>query len=156
MTITSIIICIAAKNINTTYNFANQESFEIAEIVDFHMNLWNEGKIDIALTSIVAVEEKLKAQGIRCLKMPIPQKNVELALQEAETLGRLHISQTAEIVIGFVKVKNIEELRDQWMSFKSKSYSYHFIKSYFGVLMKWIYRYIVEVINSLFLERKVV
>lgn len=95
------------------YNFAEQTSFEIQEIVDYHLALWNKGKIDIVLTSIIAVEEKLKEHGVRCLKMPIPQKNVEFALQEAETLGRLHVSQTAEIVVGFVKVKNIEKLRDE-------------------------------------------
>lgn len=100
------------------FDFSDQEPFEIAEIVQFHERLWNESQATYALTSIIAVEEQLKEKGIPCLKMPIPQKNVELALQEAKTLGELRVSQTAKIVVGFVKMKQMEAHVDEMDDFQ--------------------------------------
>lgn len=100
------------------FDFSDQEPFEIAEIVQFHEYLWKKKKSCMALTSITLVEEKLKEKGIPCLKMPIPQKNVELALQEAKTLGKLRVSQAAKIVVGFAKIKRMDEYIDEMNDFQ--------------------------------------
>lgn len=100
------------------YDFADRTSFEINEIVNFHLSLWKNGSIDMVLTSVVAVEERLKQYNVKCLKMPIPKKNVHQALKEAETLGKLQLSQTSEIVVGFVKIKKLEQLQEQVGDFK--------------------------------------
>lgn len=98
------------------YDFSDREPFEIAEIVQFHEVLWNEKKIQFALTSIMAVEKQLIEKGIPCLKMPIPDKNVKIAVQEAKTQGELRLTQTSKIIVGFVKIKqmngNTDELDD--------------------------------------------
>lgn len=106
------------KDLLHVFDFSDQEPFKISEIIKFHEHLWQEGKVRMVLTSIAAVEERLKERGIPCLKMPIPRKNLELALQEAETLGELRLSKTAKIVVGLAKIKNFETKIDQLDDFK--------------------------------------
>ncbi len=105
------------------FDFYDQEPFAIDEIVEFHANLWKKDATHIALTCIVAVEDELTRRGVPCLKMPIPQKNVELALQEAQTLGQLYVSQTSKIVVGFVKVKDREKYIDALDDFQMEKLS---------------------------------
>lgn len=105
------------------FDYYDHEPFSIDEIVQFHVDLWESDDTYMALTSIVAVEEVLTRRGVPCIKMPIPQKNVELALQEAQTLGQLYVSQTSKIVVGFLKVKDREKYTEALDDFQMEKRS---------------------------------
>lgn len=91
---------------------------DIAEIVKRHQQLWDQEAIDFVLTSIDAVAQALKELNIPCLKMPIPKKNFLHGLQEAKTLGQIKLSETSRIVMGLVKIKNLDRVSDSLGDFQ--------------------------------------
>ncbi|CAM5219511.1 Transcriptional regulator OS=Ureibacillus acetophenoni OX=614649 GN=SAMN05877842_1098 PE=4 SV=1 [Ureibacillus acetophenoni] len=82
----------------------------IDELVEFHYGLWKAGKIDFAITGINSVYEQLIALGVNCFKMIVPQKNILDALNVAYSRGELMLSKKSQIVVGFVSIKNYDEI----------------------------------------------
>jgi len=86
-----------------------QNTFITDEFVDYHQNLWQSGKIEAAITSIAAVEDRLKKIGVPCLSTPMPEKSIINALTEASSLGNLYFNKGMQITIGFIYIPNFPE-----------------------------------------------
>ncbi|MEH7123048.1 hypothetical protein V7149_16570 [Bacillus sp. JJ1503] len=96
-----------------TYGYGKDQHFDIESIVDFHTQLWEEGKIDYVLTTIGEVEKSIREKGIPCSRMKIPSRNLERAIEEAKVNGQLKISQSSQIVVGFLKIKNFDSIVEE-------------------------------------------
>ncbi|MFZ7101944.1 MAG: hypothetical protein ACOWWO_04690 [Peptococcaceae bacterium] len=97
--------------INDLYYLLHEknEAFITDNFVHYHYELWQEGKIDLAITSIAAVERQLKALGVNCLGMPMPEKNILNALVEASSIGKLNFNKGMQIAIGFICLHNLQD-----------------------------------------------
>lgn len=80
------------------------------QLVVFHHDLWKEGKIDLAITSINTVFEQLTTLGVNSFRMIVPQKNILDTLNIAYTHGELMLSKKSQIVVGFVSIKDYNEI----------------------------------------------
>lgn len=78
------------------------------EILQFHEDLWNEGKIEIAVTCISSVYKELKKKNIPVIRMIHPQKTIKDTLRQAMMLGSLEVSKKAQIVVGVVSIDNYQ------------------------------------------------
>lgn len=72
-----------------THRYGN-DAFAVEEIVAFHCRLWEEGKIDYALTSVKEVERRLNKKNIPASYMRIPDPNLEQAIREAKSIATLN------------------------------------------------------------------
>ncbi|WP_163969406.1 hypothetical protein [Oceanobacillus halotolerans] len=93
-----------------TYGYGDNSSTQILQIVNYHKNLWETGKVDYVLTSIEEVEHSLAKAGIPAYTMEIPKINIDHALQEAKSITKLNQSKSAQIVVGYVRVKQFHDL----------------------------------------------
>ncbi|WP_164667483.1 hypothetical protein [Virgibacillus doumboii] len=96
-----------------TYSFGHDDSVEIDRIVSHHEDLWNAGKTDYVLTSIDEVELKLKAKGIPTSIMQIPKLNLERAVERAKSIATLNQSKSAQIVAGYVRIKDFDSIKSE-------------------------------------------
>ncbi len=90
------------------YSFEEQDITMLDKIVNHHEQLWKQGKIDYVLTSIKEVAACLNDKGIPASCMVIPKLNIENTLKEAKKIVQLnpYQSNTAQIVVGFIRLKN--------------------------------------------------
>ncbi|MHC8517488.1 HTH domain-containing protein [Sporosarcina sp. ITBMC105] len=79
-----------------------QEDDTIATLVSFHSKLMDEGKTAIAITSVHAVYEQLKAVGKRACMMIDPGSSIVRSLYEARQQAMLQQSTSAQIAVGIV------------------------------------------------------
>src|SRR5690625_4705853 len=96
-----------------SYAYGDEETPDLEKIVQFHQELWKEKKIDHALTSINEVAERLTALHIPSSCMAIPSLNVKRALMEAHALGELNKNKSAQIVAGYVQIKNLAAIKNE-------------------------------------------
>lgn len=80
------------------------------ELIQFHFDLWEAGKIDLAITSINSVFERLKKLNVRCIRMVMPQKNIIDTLNNGYTRGELIVSKKSQIAVGFISIKEYKNL----------------------------------------------
>ncbi|MFM1654165.1 transcriptional regulator [Brevibacillus sp. B_LB10_24] len=85
-----------------------ERGFDTNELVKFHFDLWQSGKIDIVLTSIQAVHLELQKLGVNSFRMLFPEKNIKYALEDAMARGELMISKSSQICVGFVSIDQFE------------------------------------------------
>lgn len=85
-------------------------SFDPEQIFQFHKTLHEQGKADLALTSVDFVHDLLKKEGIPSLPLIVPEKAVADTLLRAKTLGELAISKQAEMAIGLIVFNTSESL----------------------------------------------
>lgn len=94
-----------------SYAYENDKEPDLEKIVHHHVHHWHQGKTDHALTSIKEVEEKLTALQIPTSCMIIPKRNIKQALEEARALGKLNQSKTAQVVSGYIQLKNWDAMK---------------------------------------------
>lgn len=94
-----------------TYSFGDNDVLETDKIVKFHQRLWNEGKIDYALTSISEVEQHLIDLGIPTKSMIVPTLNIEQAIAQAKSIATFNQSKSAQIIVGNVRIKNFHAIK---------------------------------------------
>lgn len=92
------------KNLNRVY--ADDGAFDYEEIIDFHEQLWKEGKTEIAVTCVSMVYKKLQARNVPVIRMIHPQKTIKDTLRRAIMQGELEQSKKAQIVVGFVRIED--------------------------------------------------
>lgn len=93
-----------------TYGYGQEKAFDVNRLIDFHLTKWKEKKIDFVLTSIGQVERALRERGVQCQRMKIPKRNMEKAIDEAITKAKFKLTKSAQIAVGFVKIKNFEQI----------------------------------------------
>ncbi|SHG26195.1 hypothetical protein [Ornithinibacillus halophilus] len=89
-----------------TYNYGVDEPVDLDLIVNFHKKLYEEGKVDYILTSLYEVDIKLKALGIPSYCMVTPKINIDKAIERAKSITTLNKSKSAQIISGYVRIKN--------------------------------------------------
>ncbi|WP_079526183.1 GTP cyclohydrolase IIa [Halobacillus hunanensis] len=85
-------------------------SFDLEEIIQFHTNLWHAGEVEIVLTSIHAVYDRLTEQGINCMKMIESEKQIADSLIKAKTAGKLQKSESSQIAVGLISINDYDRL----------------------------------------------
>ncbi|GGA63231.1 hypothetical protein [Ornithinibacillus halotolerans] len=96
-----------------TYSYRHDEEININQIVDYHKQLWDEGKIDYVLTSLPEVNRRLQEGEIPTYLMEIPKINIDHAIAECKSIAILNMSKSAQIVAGYVRIKNIEKIIEE-------------------------------------------
>lgn len=90
------------KTIACPFIYELQNDDSIATLVSFHSQLMDEGKTDIAITSVHAVYEQLKAVGKKACMMIDPGSSIVRCLYEARQQAILQKSTSAQIAVGIV------------------------------------------------------
>ncbi|GIO26732.1 hypothetical protein [Ornithinibacillus bavariensis] len=96
-----------------TLSYGNDKEVNISNVVDFHKQLFAEGKIDYVLTSLKEVESRLQDADIPSYLMVIPKINIDHAIAQCKSIARLNTSQSAQIVAGYVRIKDIDKVREE-------------------------------------------
>src|SRR5699024_739637 len=76
-------------------------------------NLNLDGKTDFVLTSSRDVENLLQEKNIPVSTIQIPKTNVLKAIHEAKTTMQLNEKTSAQIVAGYVRIKNLGDIREE-------------------------------------------
>ncbi|OLS41025.1 transcriptional regulator [Bacillus sp. MRMR6] len=85
--------------------------FDTNRIVKFHQSLWEQGAIDIALTSIHIVYDRLHELGIPALRMTDPEISLLRGLQNAQDQADLHKSKSAQVAVGYLMLQSFRTER---------------------------------------------
>lgn len=115
------------------YSLDTDKLIDVGTVVAHHQRLWNAGKIDYVLTTIHEVEGPLKKLGIPTSSMIIPQKNIERAIARAKTMANISQSKSAQIIAGFIRIKDLEKLKTK----RGTSFTQKLIESLQQVLTKF-------------------
>lgn len=83
----------------------NTDRFNLQEIISFHQNLWEKGKIDLAITSIHAVYDQLVLHGIPSMRTADPKIALIRGLKESKSLAMYKKSQSAQVAVGYISTK---------------------------------------------------
>ncbi|MFK2825240.1 transcriptional regulator [Bacillus sp. B190/17] len=87
--------------------------FNINDIVHFHYSRFQLGEIDLALTSIHAVYDRLNNLGVPAQRMIDPLKSLIHGLQDAKAQAELTKSYSATIAAGYISFKQSEKVQKQ-------------------------------------------
>lgn len=93
-----------------THSYLHEETIDIDKIIAYHTRLWEQGKIDYVLTSIAEVKQSLSNLGIQTYLMEIPKRNILEAIQKAKSIIHFNKSTSAQIVAGYVRIKEFQSL----------------------------------------------
>ena len=78
-------------------------SFDLEEIVAFHTDLQKSGASLLAITSIHAVYQRLRENGLSVIRMIDPKNSIIKGIEHTRSLALLSKSQSAKIAIGYVQ-----------------------------------------------------
>lgn len=93
------------------HSFGENDEIDIDRIAAFHEQLWQQGKIDYALTAIHEVEKKLKEKNIPTSCMQIPMLNIERTIDKGKSIAKLNQSKNPQIVVGHIRIKYFEGVK---------------------------------------------
>lgn len=93
-----------------TYSYLLDEAVDADKVKAHYRSLWSEGKIDYVLTSIPEVKEYLSNNDVPAYLMEIPKRNVAKAIEEAKGTIRFNQSISAQVVAGYVRIKDCQSL----------------------------------------------
>lgn len=82
--------------------------FDVEKIVQHHYALWQQQKIDLVLTTISTVYDRLTALGVNCYRMLIPEKKMKDKLDDAFKQGELMRTRKSQIAVGIVSIDAYE------------------------------------------------
>ncbi|WP_148356881.1 transcriptional regulator [Peribacillus simplex] len=90
------------------------DSFDISLITTYHHELWKDGFIDLALTSIHSVFDQLQLIGVPAIRMVDPRSSIFKALQDIKAHTELIKSRSSQIAVCYVisEESNAHELVD--------------------------------------------
>ncbi|MEK4082420.1 transcriptional regulator [Psychrobacillus sp. FSL K6-1415] len=78
-------------------------SFDLEEIVAFHTVLQKNGATLLAITSIHAVYQRLRDNGLSVIRMIDPKSSIIKAIEDTKSLALLFKSQSAKIAVGYIQ-----------------------------------------------------
>ncbi|GHH99523.1 transcriptional regulator [Neobacillus kokaensis] len=76
--------------------------FELDKIVAFHKKLWDQGKIDLALTSVHAAYNRLETLGIPAMRLTDPKISLLRGLEKAKAQAELFKRKAAQVAVGYI------------------------------------------------------
>ncbi|HLR08506.1 MAG TPA: hypothetical protein VK136_04475 [Bacillota bacterium] len=115
------------------YNYDESKAFTPSAIASFHENLNLDGKTDFVLTSSRDVENLLQEKNIPVSTIQIPKTNVLKAIHEAKTTMQLNEKTSAQIVAGYVRIKNLGDIREE----KNATYARKLVQTMQDILEKY-------------------
>lgn len=87
-------------------------SFDLEEIVAFHTNLQKNGSSLLAITSIHAVYQRLRDNGLSVVRMIDPKSSIIKGLEDTKSLALLFKSQSAKIAIGYIQTSKRQAISE--------------------------------------------
>ncbi|QKY70583.1 hypothetical protein [Lentibacillus sp. CBA3610] len=96
-----------------TYSYGSDNTINIRQIADYHQLLYDGKKVDYVLTSIHEVEQILRERGVPASCMHIPKLNLMHAIEKAKSIAAINQSQSAQIVAGYVRIKNFDAIKSE-------------------------------------------
>ncbi|KOS64194.1 GTP cyclohydrolase IIa [Lysinibacillus agricola] len=91
------------------------------EVTHYHMDLFQQGKVNFCITSFLTTYKKLKMEGIPCFRV-VPskfalRKTLELLILEITSLKK----QEAQISVGIFNVDNIQSIMNNYSEYEVQS-----------------------------------
>lgn len=83
--------------------------FDPERIIRFHLENYESGRSNLVLTSVDYVYERLRAQGVPCINMIVPEKSIRETVAKAAHYGQLLISENAQIAVGLAAINQWEQ-----------------------------------------------
>lgn len=93
------------------YHEMLETEFDLAKIITFHETLWNQGEIDLAITSVHAVFNQLELLGVPVTLMNFPTNTLIRGLRDAKIKADLVKRQSAKVAVGYIHLKELETCR---------------------------------------------
>lgn len=107
-------IVLEAANINVVPNHVidyktmlDKNELDISQLVSFHQSRWEQGKIDLALTSVHAVYDQLVQLKIPSMRMADPPNALIKGLKEAKAQAEYMKSQSAQVAIVYISLNEL-------------------------------------------------
>ena len=88
------------------------EAPEVDKLLAYYERLWKEDKIDYVLTTINEIKQQLTEKDIPASTMHPPDINITKAIKKAIALAQLRQSQNTQVVFGYVKIKDFDNITD--------------------------------------------
>lgn len=90
--------------------------FDVEEIIQFHMERWEQKQSHFALTGVDYVYRQLREMNIPSASMVSPDKNIRDAVNQAIAYGQLKISQNSQIAVGIAAIQQNDgpPVETQW------------------------------------------
>lgn len=127
-----------------TYSYGDDSIVDIGKIFQHHKELYQAGKIDYVLTSIEEVEQRLIEEGIPTSCMVIPKLNLERAVERAKSIATLNKSKSAQIVSGFVQIKEFDKIASK----KGELFAQEMLVKLHQILLKFAHQTYASVITN--------
>ncbi|WP_066391546.1 helix-turn-helix domain-containing protein [Neobacillus mesonae] len=86
-----------------------ESHFDLGKIVTFHKKLWDQGKIDLALTSVHAVYHRLESLGIPAMRLTDPKFSLRRCLEIARAEAELFKRKSAQVAVGYINAAVLDE-----------------------------------------------
>ncbi|MFO1443317.1 transcriptional regulator [Bacillus sp. Bva_UNVM-123] len=83
----------------------NKNQFDMAKLVSFHRFLWENGAIDLALTSVHAVYDQLVSLGIPAMRMTDPPNSLIRGLEAAKAEAQFVKGQLSQVAVTYLSLK---------------------------------------------------
>lgn len=86
-----------------------QEPYDFEQLISFHQQLWKQGEIDLAITSVHAVYNQLIFHGVPAIRMADPKTSLIRGLQDAKAKAEYVKSQASQVAVGYISVNSVNE-----------------------------------------------
>ncbi|MFZ7946165.1 transcriptional regulator [Neobacillus sp. 19] len=83
--------------------------FDLSKIVAFHQALWDQGEIDLAITSVHAIYHRLNALGIPVKRIIDPKISLRRGLENARAMAELYKRKASQVAVGYISAKALFE-----------------------------------------------
>lgn len=96
-----------------TYSYGYAETAGPEQIADHHQNLYDAGDVSLVLTPLQEVADVLRKRNVPVTCMKLPMLNLTRAIEKARSIATINHSASAQIVTGYVRIKNFDRLHVQ-------------------------------------------
>lgn len=87
-----------------------------AELTDFHLDLWKQGKTEVAVTCFLATYLELKRQGVNAFRIWPTRSNIRSILNFALTKADALFSKAGQIAIQHISIDDYDEFSREAVS----------------------------------------
>ncbi|MBY0122928.1 HTH domain-containing protein [Bacillus sp. S/N-304-OC-R1] len=84
-----------------------KEPYDFEQLVSFHLSLWKQGEIDLAITSVHLVYDQLVQKGVPTLRMADPKTALIRGLQDAKAKAEYVKSQASQVAVGYLSFSTV-------------------------------------------------
>ena len=104
---------ILARNI---YAYPNQDDIEERNYLQWHKSLQDEGKTNVALTSLRWVYQELKEAGCRAIYLGPTRAMIRLALERLRSGMAIDRAENAQIATELLRLEHVDKLEENYYS----------------------------------------